>query len=146
MTYLYPEYTLFLRPLPIIKDDCLIQIVSDMNLVDYLLTQRKVERYYKAFVSRKRVASFLNFVPVDLEATITVEESCLPNFISVAKLHLFHKLKSTTILYSDNNRIELKWTNEGNHLNLYILFPTIYIFGGTKEKKKNRLDSWLTRG
>ena len=44
-------------------------ILSDMNLVDYLLTQRKVERYYKTFVSRGRVASFLNFVSVNLEIT-----------------------------------------------------------------------------
>ena len=55
-----------------------------MNLVDYLLTQRKVERYSKTFVSRERVASFLNFVPVDLEITIIVEGSCLQNFTSVA--------------------------------------------------------------
>ena len=42
-----------------------------MNLIGYLLTQRKVERY-KTFVLRERVAvSFLNFVP-DLEVPITV--------------------------------------------------------------------------
>ena len=45
-----------------------------MNLADYLLTQlqRKFERYYKTTVSRERVASFLNFVPVDLEITKTL--------------------------------------------------------------------------
>ena len=43
-----------------------------MNLVDYLLTRRNIERYYKTFVSRERVASFLNFVPVDLEITRTL--------------------------------------------------------------------------
>ena len=55
--------------------DCLIQIVSDMNLVDYLLTQRKFERYYKTSVSRERATSFLNCVPVDLEITITLHKS-----------------------------------------------------------------------
>ena len=29
-------------------------------------------------------------MPFDLETTITVEGWCLQNFISVAKLHLFH--------------------------------------------------------
>ena len=51
------------------RQNCLIQIVSDMNLADYLLTQRKLERCYKTTVSRERVASFLNFVPGDLEIT-----------------------------------------------------------------------------
>ena len=68
-----------------------------MNLADYLLTQRKLERYYKTFVSRKRVASFLDF-----EITLTVKGSCLQNFISVAKLHLFHKEINDNILNSDN--------------------------------------------
>ena len=45
----------------------------NLHVVDYLLTRRKVERNYKTFVSRARVASFLNFaVPVDLEITITL--------------------------------------------------------------------------
>ena len=51
------------------RQNCLIQIVSDRNLADYLLTQRKLERCYKTTVSRERVASFLNFVPGDLEIT-----------------------------------------------------------------------------
>ena len=55
---------------------CLCILVSDMNLADYLLTQRILERYYKTFVSRKRVASFQDFVPDDLEITLTVEGSC----------------------------------------------------------------------
>ena len=53
------------------------------NLVDYLQTQRKVERYLETFVSRERVASFLNFVP-DLEVTryhvyrtVLVFQSCI---------------------------------------------------------------------
>ena len=50
-------------PLPIIKvrlSHPNTDRMSDMNLVDYLLTQGE------------RVASFLNFVPVDLEITKTV--------------------------------------------------------------------------
>ena len=58
-----------------------------MNLIGYLLTQRKVERY-KTFVLRERVAvSFLNFVP-DLEVPITV---VFAELWDVAKLHLFDK-------------------------------------------------------
>ena len=41
--------------------------------------------------TRERVASSLNLVPMDLATTITVEGSCLQNFTSVAKLHLFQK-------------------------------------------------------
>ena len=55
----------------------------------------------------ERVASFLNFVQVDLETMITVEGLCLQDFIGVAKLHLFHK-KSTTDIderqYNSDNR------------------------------------------
>ena len=40
---------------------------------------------------RGRVASFLNFEPVNPETMITVEGSCLQNFIILGKLHLFHK-------------------------------------------------------
>ena len=40
---------------------------------------------------RERVASLLNFVPIDLETTITVEGSSLQNFITATKLRLFHK-------------------------------------------------------
>ena len=41
---------------------CLIHVMSDMNLVHCLLTQRKVEQYL-TFVARKQIAgSFLNFV------------------------------------------------------------------------------------
>ena len=69
--HVYPEGTL-LTLCRLSRNNCLIQIMSDMNLVDYLLTQRKVERYFKTFVSRERVASFLNFVPVDLEITKTL--------------------------------------------------------------------------
>ena len=92
------ESPYLLCPLPIIKADCLIQIVSDMNLAGYLLTQlqRKFERYYKTTVLCERVASFLNFVPGDLEITWTVEGSCLHNFISVAKLHLIYFIKKST--------------------------------------------------
>ena len=36
-----------------------VPIASDMNRADYLLTQRKLERYYKTSVSRERVASLL---------------------------------------------------------------------------------------
>ena len=68
---IYPEDTLFAH-CRLSRYDCLIQILSDMNLVDYLLTQRNAERYYKTFVSRERVASFLNFVHVDLEITKTL--------------------------------------------------------------------------
>ena len=73
-----------------------------MNVADYLLTQRKIEQYYKTSVSREWVASFLNFVPNDLEITLTVEESCLQNFISVSKLHLIYFIKKSQQCNSDN--------------------------------------------
>ena len=70
---IFPEDTFFAVPIAdnqgsLSRYDCLIQIMSGMHLV----TQRKLERYYKTFVLRERVASFLNFVPVDLEITITL--------------------------------------------------------------------------
>ena len=72
-----------------------------MNLADYLLTERKLELYYKTSVSRERVTSFRNriFVPDDLEITLTVEGSCLQNFKSVSKLHLIYFIKKSTIMY-----------------------------------------------
>ena len=54
------------------------------------ITTGYVDNRLSSIAPRERVASFLNFVPFDLDTMITVEGSCLQNFISVAKLQLFH--------------------------------------------------------
>ena len=63
-------------------------------MAEYRLSQQLTTGYFdnklSSIATRERVASFQNFVPFDLETTITVEGWCLQNFISVAKLHLFH--------------------------------------------------------
>ena len=60
---IYPEGTL-LAQCRLSRYDFVIQKKkSDMSLVDYLLTRRN-----KTFVSRERVASFLNFVPVEVQS------------------------------------------------------------------------------
>ena len=58
--------------------------------IDRCITTGYFDRRLSSIATQERVASFLNFVPFDLETTTTVEGSCLQNFISVAKLHLFH--------------------------------------------------------
>ena len=68
--------------------------ISREHIAGYRLSQQLTTGYFdnklRAIATRGRVASFLIFVPFDLETTITVEGWCLQNFISVAKLHLFH--------------------------------------------------------
>ena len=58
------------------------------NITEYRFSWQLTTGYFDNRLSsiatreRRRVASFLNydFVPVDLETTITVEGSCLQNF------------------------------------------------------------------
>ena len=65
--------------------------ISREHIAGYRLSQQLTTGYFdnklSAIATRERVASFLIFVPFDLETTITVEGWCLQNFISVAKLH-----------------------------------------------------------
>ena len=115
--------------------------MSDMNLVDYLLTQRKVERYW-TFVPREWIApSFLNFVP----SCCRIVRRCRTSVMSVAKLHFISKCNQRQSWQYP--LIEPKWANEENHLrSWYILFSTIYFYRDKIEKKeKIWLDSWLTR-
>ena len=69
------------------------------------LTTGYFDNKLSAIATQERVASFLNFVPFYLETTITVEGSSLQNFISVAKLHLFH----TEINYNIAVVMEAAW-------------------------------------
>ena len=55
------------------------------------LTTGYFDNKLSSIAAREQVASFLNFVPFDLETTITVEGWCSQNFIGITKLHLFHK-------------------------------------------------------
>ena len=66
--------------------NCLTQIVTGMNLVDYLLTDS--EKKFNDIFSLATRANYRLFPEL---RTRTVGESCLQNCMTVVKLHLVHK-------------------------------------------------------
>ena len=61
-------------------------LIARENIAEYRLSLQFATGYFdnslSSIATRQRVASFLNFVPIDLETRITVEGSCLQNFIT----------------------------------------------------------------